>query len=87
MLRQMRLLYYSSNRLTTMSKKCSQSVIFELCRNFCTPFLVLVFRLNTKKNTSSKLRVACNNVNRKVFGLKRRSSVSEMFVLNNNSKC
>ena len=38
-----------------------------------------------KKTTFSKLRVAYNNVYRKVFGLKRRSSASEMFVLNNIS--
>ena len=39
-----------------------------------------------KKATFSKLRVAYNNVYRKVcFGHKRRSSASEMFVLNNIS--
>ena len=47
--------------------------------------IVLIFGLNTKKTTFSKLRVAYNNVYRKVFGLKRRNSASEMFVLNNIS--
>ena len=51
---------------------------------FVRHFIVLIFGLNTKA-TLSKLRVAFNNVYRKVFGLKRRSSVSEMFVLNNIS--
>ena len=44
--------------------------------------LVIMCSLH-KKATFSKLRVAYNNVYRKVFGLKRRSSASEMFVLNN----
>ena len=48
---------------------------------FVLHFIVLIF----KKATFSKLRVAYNNVYRKVFGLKRRSSASEMFVLNNVS--
>ena len=48
---------------------------------FVLHFNVLIFGLNTKKNTFSKLRVANNNVYRKVFCLKRRNSASEMFVL------
>ena len=52
---------------------------------FVLQFIVLNFGLNTKKATSSKLRVEYNNVYRKVFGLKQRSSASEMFVLNNIS--
>ena len=47
-------------------------------------YIVLSLFLNsTQKNTFSKLRVAYNTVYRKVFGLKRPSSASEMFVLNN----
>ena len=44
-------------------------------------FIVLILGLNTK-GTFSKLRVAHKNVYRKVFGLKRWRSASEMFVLN-----
>ena len=38
MLRQMRLLYCRSNRLIRMFHKCSQNVLIELCRSFCTTF-------------------------------------------------
>ena len=85
MLRQMRLLYCRSNRLIRMFNKCSQNVLIELCRSFCTTFYCPYFWTQHKKATFSKLRVAYNNVYRKVFGFKRRSSASEMFVLNNIS--
>ena len=85
MLRQMRLLYCRSNRLIRMFNKCSQNVLIELCRSFCTTFYCPYFWTQHKKATFSKLRVAYNNVYRKVFGLKRRSSATEMFVLNNIS--
>ena len=85
MLRQMRLLYCRSNRLIRMFNKCSQNVLIELCRSFCTTFYCPYFWTQHKKATFSKFRVAYNNVYRKVFGLKRRSSASEMFVLNNIS--
>ena len=56
--------------------------------DFVLHFIVLIFGLNTKKKaTFSKLRAAYNNVYRKVFVLKRRSSASEMFVLNNIYNC
>ena len=51
---------------------------------FVLHYIVLIFESSTKSYIS-KLRVAYNNVYRKVFGLKRRSSASEMFVLNNIS--
>ena len=38
MLRQMRLLYCRSNRLIRMFNKCSQNVLIELGRSFCTTF-------------------------------------------------
>ena len=81
----MRLLYCRSNRLIRMFNKCSQNVLIELCRSFCTTFYCPYFWTQHKKATFSKLRVAYNNVYRKVFGLKRRRSASEMFVLNNIS--
>ena len=83
MLRQMRLLYYRSNRLVGLFNKCSKTVLIELCRRFCTIFYRLYFETQYKKATFSKLRVAYNNVYRKILGLCRRSSASEMFVTNN----
>ena len=72
MLRQMRLLYYRSNRLVRLFSK-----------SFCTTFYCPYFWTQYKKATFSKLRVAYNNVYRKMLGLCRRSSASEMFVTNN----
>ena len=83
MLRQMRLLYCRSNRLVRLFSKCSKTVLIELCRSFCTTFYCPYFWTQYKKATFSKLRVAYNNVYRKILGLCRRSSASEMFVTNN----
>ena len=81
----MRLVYCRSNRSIGMFNKCSQNVPTELRRSFCTTFYCPCFWTLHKEATFSKLRVAYNNVYRKVFGLKRRCSASEMFVLNNIS--
>ena len=77
--RQMRLLYCRSNRLVRLFSKCSKTVLIELCTTFYCPY----FYTQYKKATFSKLRVAYNNVYRKILGLCRRSSASEMFVTNN----
>ena len=49
MLRQMRLLYCRSNRLIRMFNKCSQNVLIELCRSFCTTFYCPYFWTQHKK--------------------------------------
>ena len=85
MLRQMRRLYCRSNRLFRMFNKCSKHVLIELCRSFCTTFYCPYFWTAYKKTTFSKIRVAYNNVYRKLLGLCRRSSVSEMLAMNNIS--
>ena len=88
MLRQMRLLYCRSNRHFRLFNKCSKHVRIELCRSFCTTFYCPYFWIVHKKTTFSKIRVAYNNVcNQAVqlLGLCRRSSVSEMFAMNNIS--
>ena len=85
MLRQMRLLYCRSNRLFRMFNKCSKNMLIELCRSFRTTFYCPYFRTVHKKATFFKIRVAYNTVYRKLLGLCRRSSASEMFVMNNIS--
>ena len=77
MLTQMRLLYCRSNRLIWMFNKCSRNVLTELRRSVCTTFYCPYFFTPYKKTTFSKLPVAHNNVYRKVFGLKRRSSAAK----------
>ena len=80
----MRMLYcrYISNRLVRLFNKCSKPVLLELCRSFCTVFYCLYFWTNHKKTTLSKIRVAYNNVYRKILGVSRRSSATAMFVTN-----
>ena len=72
-----------AQRFTVLFSKCSKTVLIELCRSFCTTFYCPYFWTQYKKATFSKLRVAYNNVYRKILGLCRRSSASEMFVTNN----
>ena len=81
-LKQMRMLYCRSNRLVRLFNKCSKPVLLELCRSFCTIFYCPYFWTNYKKTTLSKIRVAYNNVYRKILGVSRRSSASAMFVTN-----
>ena len=52
-----------------MLPKCRQNVLIELCRNFRTTFYCPYFWTQHKKATFYKLRVAHNNVYRKVFSL------------------
>ena len=85
MLRQMRLLYCRSNRLYKMFNKCIKNVLIKLCRSFCTTFYCPYCWTVHKKATFSKIRVAYNNVYRKLLGFCRRSRASEMFVINNIS--
>ena len=81
----MRMLYCRSNRLVRLFNKCSKPVLLELCRSFCTILYCPYFWTNYKKTTLSKIRVAYNNVYRKILGVSRRSSDSAMFVTNNIS--
>ena len=80
--KQMRILYCRSNRLVRLFNKCSKPVLLELCRSFCTVFYCLYFWANYKKTTFSKMRVAYNNVYRKILGVSSCSSASAMFVTN-----
>ena len=79
----MRMLYCRSNRLVRLFSKCSNPVLLESCRNFCTVFYCSYFWTNYKKTTFSKIRVAYNNVYRKILGVPKRGSASStMFVSN-----
>ena len=80
------MLYCRSNRLVRLFNKCSKPVLLELCRSVCTVFYCPYFRTNYKKITFSKIRVAYNNVYRKILGVSRRSSASAMFVTNDIPK-
>ena len=81
-LRQMRLLYYRSNRLFRMFNKCSKMCLLNCVEVYVRHFIVLTFGLFTKKGTFSTIRVSYNNVYRKLLGLCRRSKASKMCVIN-----
>ena len=81
-LKQMRMLYCRPNCLIRVFNKCSKPVLLELRRSFCTVFFCPYFWTNYKKTTFSKIRVAYNNVYRKILGVTRRSSVCTMIVTN-----
>ena len=70
-LKQMRMLYCRSNRLARLFNKCSKPVLLELCRSFCTVFYCPYFWTQYKKTTFSKIRVAYNNVYRKIMRVSR----------------
>ena len=73
-LKQMRMLYCRSNRLVRLFNKCSKPVLLELCRSFCTVFYCPYFWTQYKKTTFSKIRVAYNNVYRKILGVSSSSN-------------
>ena len=74
--------YCRSNRLVRPLNKCSKPVLLELCRSFCTVFFRLYFWIHYKKTTFSTVKVAYNNVYRKILEVSRRASASGMFVSN-----
>ena len=85
-LKQMRMLYCRFNRLVRLFNICSKPVLLELCRSFCTVFYCPYFWTQYKKITFSKIRVAYNNVYRKILGVSTRAGASGMFVSNDIPK-
>ena len=82
-LRQMRTLYARSNRLLRIFHGCSTKVLIELGRSYCGSFYCSYLWTQFNKSTRSKIRVAYNDLYRKILHVSRRSSASEMFVKNN----
>ena len=83
LLRQLRLLYTKSNRLLRLFYHCSTDVKIALFRSYCTCFYCPFLWTHYKKSTHSKLRVAFNNVYRRILKLPPRSSASTMYAINN----
>ena len=83
MLRQMRMLYARSNRLVRLFHSCSRNVLIELGRSFCGSFYCSYLWTHYNKASFSKIRVAYNDLYRKILHVSRRSSASAMFVNNN----
>ena len=82
MLREMRIPYTKSNRLLRLFHCCSNDVKLALFRSYCTCFYCPFLWTHYKKSTHSKLRVAFNNVYRRILKLPPRSSASTMYAVN-----
>ena len=82
MLRQLRILYTKSNRILRLFNCCSIDVKLALFRSYCACFYCPYLWTHYKKSTHSKLRVAFNNVYRRILKLPSWSSASTMYTVN-----
>ena len=69
MLRQMRVFYTKANRLLRLFHCCSTDVKLALFRSYCACFYCPFLWTHYKKLTHSKLRVAFDNVHRRILKL------------------
>ena len=85
MLRQLRSLYAKANRITSMFHYCTCTVDVKLLliKSYCASFYCGYLWSDYKASTFSKLRVAFNNVYRRVLGLPQWSSASGMYATHN----
>ena len=81
MLKQLRSLYAKSNKLIRMFNHCTVDVKLVLIKSYCTSFYCEYLWSGYKSMTFSKLKVAFNNVYRRVLGLPKWSSASECMPL------
>ena len=86
LLRQLRLFYTKSNRLSRLFYHCSTDVKIDIIRIYCTCFYCPFLWTHYKKSIHSKLRVAFNHVYRRILKLLPRSSAtrSTMYAINNS---
>ena len=83
MMNQVRLLYARANTILRQFHNCSINVKVHLFRSYCLNFYCSSLWTHFKKQTFNKLRVAFNNVHRKLLNYSRSDSASTMFVTNN----
>ena len=81
--RQLRSLYASFNSLISNFSRCSIPVKQKLIESYCLNFYCATLWVDYNKKSISKIRVAYNNIFRKILGYARRDSASSMFVTNN----
>ena len=80
--RQMRNLYAKANALGSKFKLCSKEVKSQLFQSFCANLYCCQFWYEAKKGDHEELRIAYNNCFRRIMGLSKYCSASEMFVVN-----
>jgi len=82
MLRHLRGLYARSNTLLRKFHHCTIDIKLALFRAYCLPTYCTHLWVQYNKCTYSKLRVAFNNVYRRILGFNRSDSASHMYVSN-----
>ena len=86
MLKQLRSLYVKSNKVISMFNHSWLMLKLLLIKSYCTSFYCGYLWYDYKSITFSKIRVAFNNVSRRVLGLPKWSSASEMYATHNIEK-
>ena len=82
MLRQMRSLYCRSNTILRDFSLCYMPAKMQLFKSYCVTFYCPFMWCQFKVQSYNKLRVAFNNVHRKLLNYGKRDSASQMFVSN-----
>ena len=78
----MKVFYTKANRLLCLFHCCSTDVELALFCSYCTWFYCPFLWTHDKKSTHSKLRVAFNNIYRRILKLPLRSSASTLYTVN-----
>ena len=60
--------------------KCSVNIKCYLFKTYCSAMCCSAFRFNSTKTALTKLKIAYNNSKRRLLGLPKYNSRSEMFV-------
>ena len=82
MLRHLRSFYARSNSILRKFHNCSVDVKLYLFHAYCCTIYCSQLWVNFKKSTYAKLKVAYNNMHRRILGYNRWDSASNMFVSN-----
>ncbi len=81
--RHLRSFYARSNTLLRKFHHCSTQIKLSLFQTYCVPSYCSHLWYSYRKCTYSKIRIAFNNVYRRILGLCRRDSASQMYAFNN----
>ena len=82
-IREAKRMFYVNNKVIRIFNHCTVDVKLLLIKSYCTSFYCGYLWSDYKAKTFSKLRVAFNNVYRKILGLPTWSSASEMYATYN----
>jgi hypothetical protein len=81
--RQTHAIYVRGNVLIQKFKQCSDQVKLKLFQSYCSTFYMSHLWCNNKRKTQQSLKVAYNNIFRKLMGIKSGTSISGVYVHNN----